>query len=51
MTNTQYNILVSPIVILVRVPIISILLVFMWIGEKAEHAMNYWFDWLPGFKR
>lgn len=45
------NILVAPIILVVRVPVIFTLLVLIKIGEMAESVYDFANETLPAFKR
>lgn len=50
MTRATYNILIAPIVIFIRVPILLPFWLLMHIGRHAEAAGDYLSARIPGFR-
>lgn len=51
MSNKKHNILVAPLVILVRVPVLTTLLIIAIIGRGAEKLYDVVDERVPGFRR
>lgn len=51
MSTTLRNVLIAPLVILIRVPVASVLNVFIWLGAQAEKLSSVLNPYLPGFNR